>query len=66
MTRYNKVHVKLSDSHLNELNSGAKDQTGVTLRVNIKLSDGNIPHKLLITTRHNIPHKLLITTRQRT
>ena len=51
MTRYNKMHVKLSDSQLNKLNAGAKDQTGATLRVNIKLSDGNIPHKLLITTK---------------
>ena len=52
---YNKVNVKLSDSQLNKLRSSAKNQTGVTLRINIKMFDGN-----------NLPYKLLLTARQKT
>ena len=50
MTKYNKVNNKLSDS---KLKSAVKNQTGVvTLRMNIKLFDGNkLPHELLLTTR---------------
>ena len=49
MTKYNKVNNKLSDS---KLKSAVKNQTGVMLRMNIKLFDGNkLPHELLLTTR---------------
>ena len=41
MTKYNKVNVKLSDSQLNKLKSAVKNQTGVTLRMNIKMFDGD-------------------------
>ena len=52
MVEYNKVNVKLSDSQLNKLKSPAKSQTGVSLRVNIKMFHGNnLPHELLLTTR---------------
>ena len=52
MVQYSKVKVKLSDSQLNKLISAAKNQTGVTLRMNIKMFHGdNLPHKLLSTTR---------------
>ena len=37
MTEYSKVNVKLSDSQLDKLKSPAKDQTGVTLRINNKM-----------------------------
>ena len=52
---YNKVIVRLSDSQLTQLKSAFKNQTGVTLRMNIKILDGN-----------NLTHELLLTTRQRT
>ena len=55
MVEYNKVNVKLSDSQLNQLKSAVKKQTGVTLRTNIKMFNGN-----------NLPHKLLLTARQKT
>ena len=55
MVEYNKLNVKLSDSQLNELKSAAKNQTGVTLRMNIKNFNGN-----------NLPHELLLTTGQKT
>ena len=48
MVEYNKVNVKLSDFQLNKLKSAAKNQTGVTLRMNIKTFNGNnITHELL-------------------
>ena len=49
------MNVKLSDSQLNKLETAAKNQTGVTLRMNIKMFNGN-----------NLPHELLLTTRQTT
>ena len=52
---YSKVNVKLSDSQLNKLKTTVKDQTGVTLQMNIKTFNGN-----------NLPHELLLTTRQKT
>ena len=55
MVEYNKVNVKLSDSQLKKLKSTAKNQTGVSLRMNIKMFHGN-----------NLPHELLLTTRQKT
>ena len=52
MIEYNKVNVKLSDSQLNKLKSEVKDQTGVTLRINIKMFEGNnLPHELLLTIK---------------
>ena len=52
MVRYNEVNVKLSDSQLNKLKTAVKNQTGVTLGMNIKIINGNNrPHELLLTTR---------------
>ena len=52
MIEHNKVNVKLSDSQLNKLKSEVKDQTGVTLRINIKMFEGNnLPHELLLTIK---------------
>ena len=52
MVEYNKANVKLSDSQLDKLKSAVKNQTGVTLRMNVKIFNGNnLPHELLLTTR---------------
>ena len=52
MVKYNKVNAKLSDSQLNKLKSAIKNQTGITLRMNIKSFDeNNLLHGLSITTR---------------
>ena len=52
MVEYDKVNVKLSDSQLNKLKTAVKNQTGVTLRMNIEIFNGNsLPHDLLLTTR---------------
>ena len=55
MVEYNKVNVKLSDSKLNTIKSAVGNKTGVALRINIKMFNGN-----------NSPHELLLTTRQKT
>ena len=53
MVEYNKVNVKLSDSQQNKLKPTSKNQTGVTLRMNIKMLEGkNLPHKLLLTKKN--------------
>ena len=52
MVEYSKINVKLSNSQLNNLQTAAKNQTGVTLRMNIKMLNGNnLPDELLLTTR---------------
>ena len=52
MVGNNEVNVNLSDSQLNKLKSSTKKQTGVTLRMNIKMFNGhNLPHESLLTTR---------------
>ena len=49
------MNVKLSDSQLNKLKNAVKNQTGVTLRINVKIFEGkNLPHELLLTTRQTI------------
>ena len=50
--QYSKANVTLSDSQLNKLKSAAKNQTVVTLRMNIKtFSENNLPHEFLLTKR---------------
>ena len=52
MVEYNKANVKLSDLRLNNPKNAVTDQTGTTLRMNIKIFNGcNLPHELLLTTR---------------
>ena len=52
MVRYYNVDTKLSDSQLNKPKTAAKDQTGVTLRMNLKMFNGtNLPQGWLLTTR---------------
>ena len=52
MVEYTKVNVKVSDSQIKKLKDVVKDNTGRTLRINLKMFDGNdLPHELLLTTR---------------
>ena len=52
MFEYSKVNVKSLDRQLEQLKTAAKDKTGATLRMNLKMLDGNdLPHELLLTTR---------------
>ena len=41
MIEYNKVNVKLTDSQQNKLKTSVENQTGATLRMNIKMINGN-------------------------
>ena len=52
MVKYNKVNVKLSDRQLKKLKTAVKKKTGTTVRMSLKMLDGNdLPHELLLTTR---------------
>ena len=52
MVEYTKVNVKLSDSQIKKLKDTVKDNTGTTLRISLKIFNGNdLPHELLLTTR---------------
>ena len=52
MVEYSKVNVKLLDTQLEKLKTAVKDKTGTTLRISLKMFNGNdLPHKLLLTTR---------------
>ena len=55
MVRYNRVNVKLSDLQSDKLKGAVKNNQGTTLRLNIRIFNGN-----------NLPHELLLTTRQTT
>ena len=47
MVEYSKLNIKLSDTQLKKLKTAAKNKTGTTLRINLKIFDGNnLPHKL--------------------
>ena len=52
MFEYSKVNVKLSDTQLKKLKNAVKNKSGKTLRISLKLFNGNnLPHELLLTTR---------------
>ena len=52
MVEYSKVNVKLSDAQLKKLETTVKKKTGITLKMILKMPDGNdLPHELLLTTR---------------
>ena len=55
MVEQSKVNIKLSDTQLKKLKTAVKDKTGTTLRMSLKMLDGN-----------NLPHELLLGTRQKT
>ena len=47
-----KVNVKLTDAQIKKLKTTVKDKIGITLRMSLKMVDGNdLPHELLLTTR---------------
>ena len=55
MVEYTKVNVKLSNTQIKKLKDAVKKNTGKTLRISLKMFNGN-----------NLPHKLFLTTRQKT
>ena len=55
MVEYSKVNVRLSNTQLKKLQHAVKDNTGTTLRINLKMLH-----------RNDLPHELLPMTRQKT
>ena len=52
MVEYSNVNVKLTDTQQKKLKTAIKNKTGTTLRMSLKIFDGNdLPHELLLTTR---------------
>ena len=52
MVEYRKVNVKLTDTQLKKLKAVVQNNTGTTLRMNLKMFNGNdLPHELLLATR---------------
>ena len=52
MVEYSKVNVKLTDTQLKNLKTAVKNKTGKTMRMILKIFDGNdLPHELLLTAR---------------
>ena len=52
MVEYSKANVKLSDTQLKKLKTAVKNKAGTTLRISLKMFNGNdLPHELLLTTR---------------
>ena len=55
MVEYTKLNVKLSNTQIKKLKDEVKRNTGTTLRISLKMFNGN-----------NLPHEWLLTTRQKT
>ena len=54
MVELSKVNVKLSDTQLKKLKTAVENKIGTTIRMNLKIFNGNdLPHELLLTTRQN-------------
>ena len=54
MVEYTKVNIKLSNTQIKKLKDAVKNNTETTLRISLKMFDGNnLPHELLLTTRQN-------------
>ena len=52
MVEYTTVNVKLSNTQIKKLKDAVKNNTGTTLRISLKMFNGNdLPHELLLTTR---------------
>ena len=55
MVEYCKINVKLSDTQLKKIKNAVKNNTGMALRMSLRMINGN-----------NLPHELLPTERQKT
>ena len=62
MTQYNTLNVKLSNSQLNKLKSGIKNNTEVTFHKIFKIISSNVFGNS--NDENNFPHRLLLTNTQ--
>ena len=61
MVEYTKVNFKLSDSQIKKLKDTIKNNTRTTLRISLKMFNGNdLPHELILTTRQKTKEMLSI------
>ena len=51
MVAYSEVSVKFTDMQLKKLKTAVRNKTGATLRMSLKMLDGNDLPQLLLTTR---------------
>ena len=52
MVEYTKVNVRFSNGQLKKLKDAVSNNIGTTLRISLKMFNGNnLPHELLLTTR---------------
>ena len=52
MVEYSKVNTKLADTQLKKLKPAAKNKIKTTLRMSLKMFNGNdLPHELFLTAR---------------
>ena len=52
MVNYTKVNIRLSNSQLKKLKYAVSTNTGTTLRISLKMFNGNdLPHELLLTAK---------------
>ena len=52
MFEYSKMNVKVTVTQLKKLKTAVRSKTGTTLKMSLKMFDGNdLPHELLLTTR---------------
>ena len=60
MVESSKVDVKLTDTQLKKLQTAVKNKTGTTLRMSLKMLDGNdLPRELLLATRQKKAKKYI-------
>ena len=60
MVEYTKVNVKLSNTQIKKIKDAVRDNTGTTLRISLKMFNGNdLPLELLLTTRQKTKKEML-------
>ena len=60
MNEYSKVNLKLTDTQLKKLKTAAKNKAGTTLRMSLKMINGdNVRRELLLTTRQKKAKKCI-------
>ena len=60
MVECSKANVKVTDTQLKKLKNAVKNKTGTTMRMSLKMIDGNdLPHELLLTTRQKKAKKCI-------
>ena len=60
MNEYSKVNLKSTDTQLKKLKTAVKNKAGTTLRMSLKMIDGdNVRRELLLTTRQKKAKKCI-------